>query len=56
MNGKTKLACKGPTLHIRKPSLLYNKKQNCSQGGGGLHYYDWSGWDDQSQATSLMET
>jgi hypothetical protein len=26
VNGKTKLACKGPTLHIGQPSLLYNKK------------------------------
>jgi hypothetical protein len=57
VNGKIKLTCKGPTLHIKKLSILYNKKkQNYSQGGGGLHYYDWNGWNDQSQTTSLMET
>lgn len=26
VNGKIKLACKGPTLYIKKPSILYNKK------------------------------
>ncbi len=57
VNGHVESTCKGPILHIGKlTSPLSNQKTESRLRRRGLHYCDWSGWNHQSQTTSLVET